>query len=174
MSDLGNDLKHALQMFTKSPGFTLAAVSALALGIGANTAIFSVVNAVLLKPLEYPEADRIVSVVWKTPQGNSEVASITKFHEYEKADEHLQGRGRVRLLAARGSTSRAADRSRCMASMFRRRISVCSARRSCWDAHLPSRRMHRTAQSGGAELRVVAAEVWRQSKCGWKLAFAGQ
>ena len=84
MSDLGNDLKHALQMFTKSPGFTLAAVSALALGIGANTAIFSVVNAVLLKPLEYPEADRIVSVVWKTPQGNSEVASITKFHEYEK------------------------------------------------------------------------------------------
>ena len=84
MGDLGNDIKHALQMFTKSPGFTLAAVSALALGIGANTAIFSVVNAVLLKPLEYPDADRIVSIVWKTPQGNSEVASITKFHEYEK------------------------------------------------------------------------------------------
>ena len=84
MADLWNDIKHALQMFTKSPGFTLAAVSALALGIGANTAIFSVVNAVLLKPLEYPDADRIVSIVWKTPQGNSEVASITKFHEYEK------------------------------------------------------------------------------------------
>ena len=59
MGDLGKDIRHALQMFAKSPGFTIAAVTALALGIGANTAIFTVVNAVLLKPLTYPDADRI-------------------------------------------------------------------------------------------------------------------
>ena len=84
MGDLWPDIKHALQMFTKSPGFTLAAVSALALGIGANTAIFSVVNAVLLKPLEYPDADRIVSIIQPSPQGNGTVASIPKFHEYQR------------------------------------------------------------------------------------------
>ncbi|HEX3987140.1 MAG TPA: hypothetical protein VHX13_11085 [Acidobacteriaceae bacterium] len=60
MGGLGRELKHALRMFGKNPGFTLAAVAALALGIGANTAVSTVVNAVLLKPLGYPDADRIV------------------------------------------------------------------------------------------------------------------
>ncbi len=83
MGDLWKDIKHALQMFTKSPGFTLAAVSALALGIGANTAIFSVVNAVLLKPLGYPDAERIVTVVQTGPEGHAIPTSVPEFREYE-------------------------------------------------------------------------------------------
>jgi putative ABC transport system permease protein len=83
MSDLWNDAKHALHLFVKSPGFTLAAVLALALGIGANTAVFTVVNAVLLKPLGYPDADRIVAVEMSGDGGNSRAASITKFHVYQ-------------------------------------------------------------------------------------------
>lgn len=84
MSELWSDVKHALHMFVKSPGFAVAAVSALALGIGANTAIFTVVNAVLLKPLAYPDAERIVSIFLTSPQGNGYSTSIPKFHEYQK------------------------------------------------------------------------------------------
>ena len=56
------DLRHALRLFGREPGFAAAVVLTLALGIGANTALFAVVEAVLLRPLPYPEADRIVLI----------------------------------------------------------------------------------------------------------------
>jgi predicted permease len=71
-------------MFIKNPGFAIAAVAALALGIGANTAIFTVVNAVLLKPLSYPDADRIVAFLLTSPDGNNPIGSIPKFHIWQQ------------------------------------------------------------------------------------------
>ena len=87
MSSLLSDLRHALRVLTSNPGFTTVAVAALALGMGANTAIFSVVNAVLLAPLPYPQSDRIMRVErgFKGNDGGSSV-SVPKFMAWKKAN----------------------------------------------------------------------------------------
>src|SRR5215212_812910 len=82
------DLKHSLRMFAKSPAFTLAAVAALTLGIGANTAIFSVVNAVLLRPVSFPDPDTLV--VFTSPQSSGSGASPAKFQHYRQQSSVIQ------------------------------------------------------------------------------------
>ena len=86
MEKLLADLRHAFRVFWKSPGFTAIAIAALALGIGANTAIFSVINVVLLKPLPYPEPDRIMQISRGFPGGSGGSSSIPKFNVWKKND----------------------------------------------------------------------------------------
>ena len=90
MGDFRGDLKHALRMFVQNPGFTIAVVAALALGIGADTAIFSVVNTVLLKPLSYPDPDRIVQFMNTYKGGEDEGAAATEFEMWKQQTSAFQ------------------------------------------------------------------------------------
>jgi putative ABC transport system permease protein len=71
------DLRHAARGLLRAPGFTLSAVLALALGIGANTAVFSVIYAVLLKPLPYREPDRLVRLYEANPAEGVERGEVS-------------------------------------------------------------------------------------------------
>src|SRR5438105_11408100 len=71
-----NDLKFALRQLRKSPGFTLVAVLTLALGIGANTAIFSVVEGALLRPLPFPNAERLVRIYEALDENGADSATL--------------------------------------------------------------------------------------------------
>ena len=82
MGDFRNDLKYSLRMLLASPAFTVTAIAALALGIGANTAIFTVVDTVLLKPLTYPDPGRIVRFLNVYPEGSGDSASPENFNTW--------------------------------------------------------------------------------------------
>jgi putative ABC transport system permease protein len=82
MGTFVQDLKHSVRMFGQSKAFTATAVAALALGIGATTAIFSIVNAVLLKPVPFPNPDRLVMFMNTFPGGEGPFSSPAKFQHW--------------------------------------------------------------------------------------------
>ena len=84
-----NDLRYAIRMLIKSPAFSIIAVVALALGIGANTAIFSVLDAVLMRPLPYPDSDRLVLLREKMPIFDTGSVSYPNFLDWRAAQRRF-------------------------------------------------------------------------------------
>ena len=91
MTTLLQDVRYGLRMLAKSPGFTAVALLALALGIGANTAIFSVVNGVLLRPLPYPEPGRLMKIYEKSPDFSQSSVSYPDFLDWQREVRSFTG-----------------------------------------------------------------------------------
>ena len=116
MNGLIQDIRYALRQLRKSPGFTLVAVITLALGIGANTAIFSVVQGVLLQPLPYHDSDRLARVWSTSPRWSRDVSSYPDFKDWVEQNHTFQ-----QMAAYRGQ-----DHGRCRKQFgLRRRQSAC-------------------------------------------------
>ena len=126
------DIRYAIRTLRRSPGLTLVIVASLAIGIGANTAIFSVVNALLLKPLPYPEPDRLAVLWLRSPGINipqdwpSPGQYIDVRHENRSFDEMSISQGRSGTLLGRRSAG-----ARRSAADVVEPVSRCSARSRC-------------------------------------------
>ena len=86
MSHLGHDLRYAVRALRRTPGFTVAAIAALALGIGATTTIFTVVNGVLLRPLQYEAPDRLANIWNDLGEGAQSLPAVSPadFRDYQR------------------------------------------------------------------------------------------
>lgn len=90
MNGIRQDFRYALRMLAKQPAFTLIAVLTLALGIGANTAIFSIINSVLLRPLPYPHADRIMVLNESSGPGQDYSVALPDYFDWQKEAKSFQ------------------------------------------------------------------------------------
>ncbi len=151
MLNLWQDLKFAVRMLRKNPGFTFVAVLTLALGVGANTTIFSVVHAVLLKPLPYPGAGRLVSLT---------ASSFPKFTQIHDQTQTLED---IAAYYSFGSSLLAVQEPEAIQSAhasldFFRVLDVAPARGR---AFLPEEE-----QTGGANVAILSDGFWHSHFAG--------
>ena len=100
MSALLRDIRLAFRVMRRSLGFTIVAIMTLALGIGANSALFSVVNAVFLQPLGYPEPERLVLLWGTTPNIPKEEASLPDYTDWKAQSRSFDGMAAARFINA--------------------------------------------------------------------------
>jgi predicted permease len=159
MDDMGtfaSDIRYAFRMLARNPAFAVIAILALALGIGVNTAIFTVVNAVLLQPLPYPEPDRLVQLDRQFPGGTGNSISIPKYMAWR--DNHVFQSMALYGFGASGMNLGASDRPEPVKT-----LQVSSGFFPVFGATAEAGRTFSEAEDvpSGPALAVVTHEMWQ-------------
>jgi putative ABC transport system permease protein len=149
------DIRYALRSFIKAPGFTLVALVTLALGIGGTTAIFSIVDGVVLRPLPYNDPGRIVQITDANARGDAASFSAPDFRDLKRSATYLSAvagyRSDITDLTGRGEPVRVTGLET-TASFF-----------DVFDAPpLLGRAYHEATDKPGAAVAVIGEAVWRQ------------
>src|SRR5437016_4571288 len=167
MQTLLQDLLFGARMLRKNPSFTLIAVLTLALGIGANTAIFSVVNAVLLRALPYPQPERLLVLTEKTRAGQRLSIAYPNFQDWrEQAKSFMEMAGyRIALYNLTGVDKPARLQARTVSWNFFRMLGV--------QPQLGRLFVADDDKQGAAHLVLLSHAFW-QEKCGGDPAIAGK
>ncbi len=152
---LVQDIRYALRSFLRAPGFTLVALITLALGIGGTTAIFSIVDGVVLRPLPYNDPGRIVRMVRTNTQGDDASFSAPDYLDFKKGATYLSAvagyRSDVIDLTGRGEPVRV------------RGMETTAAFFDIFDAPpLFGRTYHEASDKPGAAIAVIGESIWRQ------------
>jgi putative ABC transport system permease protein len=160
---LMRDVRFAARMLGRNPGFTTAAVLTLALGIGANTAIFSVVNAVLLRPLPFVHADRLV-LIWATNTKTGDTTDVASYPDFEDWKTESRSFDAMAAFTTRGMTLAGADGAEPVAAV--------QVTPGFFEALGVSPALGRTFRSGEGD--VGASHVALLSDSAWKRRFGGR
>ncbi len=160
MRELVQDLRYAVRMLAKSPVFTAIAVVTLALGIGGNTAIFSVVNAVLLKPLPYSNPNQLSILSEKSPEFPEMSVAYPNFEEWRDQNHSFES------MARHPGRNRCSGERRVAQYVPRapsvRVILAFAGRASAIGPEFPTGGRSRGRIAGNdSRLRIVADEIWR-------------
>src|SRR5215472_1316350 len=154
MSTLLQDFRYAVRTLWRSPGFSTIAILTLAIGIGANTAIFSVVQAVLLNPLPFAHADRVVSVseTWRGAYGSVSAGNFVDLKAANRSFERLAAARYATFNVAEGGTPERVDGARVTAGFF----DVFGARPRQGRTFRPEE-----DRPGAERVAVVSDRMWR-------------
>jgi predicted permease len=152
-----HDVRFGLRMLRKSPGFTAVAVLTLALGIGANVAIFTLINGLILRPLPYPQPDRVVQVDRQTKEGPYYGMSLMEFRTYQRQNQTFEYLAAYDMLGSGLSLHTGAEpeliQSRRVSSDFFRAIGI-----------LPPMGRDFTAEDdrpGAAPVVILSYRIWK-------------
>ena len=157
MRVLAADLRHFLRVTRRAPGFAVAVVGVLSLGIGANTAIFSIVNAVLLRPLPFEQPERLVRLYTRTPDGRPFDVSPGKFYDWQRSARSFDGMALYsccgfRDLALSGSGSPRTVHATAVGADF---FDVVGVR------PMLGRTFRRAEDTPGSRVTIVSERFWR-------------